>query len=377
MNKDKKLLIGIVFILLIIILFITIKIITNYKKSLKSNNNKIDIYSNNTISNLSVIKLYMDNDSNTIISVNNLRDDRYDNTYNYTYLNTYKCSNIDCKTYSYNILNNHIIIKDNDYIIYNYKNNTYKKINLLSNNYLDIKLLSFNDKDYGLALKNESNYYAFYSLKDKKLKSDYIYNDILSNEVSLMKNCFIAVINKDNLIKYDVVNYKDNITIKSFNNVIGSIGNKNEIYYYEKVNQDNKVIYSIYNDKLDKFKDEVYYHFGVTDAGNLVVSSDNISFKLYNEKGIFIKESKPYSEIYSVLDKYIIVKDNDSYLKIIDFDSNVIKKILYLNEDANYVSSKYMLKEDDKIINIFIEDNNKNIKTFSYSINNKSLKINN
>lgn len=371
MKKHKRLLVFLFLAILIIILIIKISFINKEKKYEKTSKNEIkSVWKKKDISSFK-INIYKDNISNDILASSN--NDTYIEE-KYTYLNSYNCSDINCKIYNYNISNNHIVIKDDKYIIYDYIKNLYKEIILPDDNYLDVKLIYFDSTDYGLALKNESNYYAFYSFKDKKIKTDYIYDDILTNCSSLLDNNFIGIKNENNLKIYDIINYKENIIINSTNNAILSIGNKNKIYYIEKIDDKRNIVYYIYNNEFKKFKDEYYYQIGVTPAGNLVVSSDNISFKIYNENGLFIKESKPYNKVYSILDKYVLVEDNDRYLKIIDFDSNVIKKVLYL-DNMNYISSLYLNIYENELINITINDENNNLKVYSYSIKDKNINI--
>lgn len=368
MNKSKKYLLFLLFIILILI----VKVLFNNKAKDNSNISSNNVW-DKPLGNSSIIKLYIDNKTNEIVSFNN--DESNVDGLDYDYLNTYKCLSKDCKFYNYNYLNNHIIIWDNDYIIYDYKKNLYKKINLPSNNYKDIKLIYYGKKDYGYAIKNDSNYYAYYSISDKEFKSDFIYDDILTDDVLLINNCFIGIINYNNIVKYNIVDYKNNKVIKSFDNLVGSIGNKNNIYYYERVLSFDDTKYIIYNNNFEKLENDLFYYIGITKAGNLIVSSDKKSFKIYNNNMVFIKESKPYNEIYSILNEYIIVKDNDNYLKIIDFDGNVLIKILYLDDYNSYLSSDYILKKEDELININIEDKNKDKKIYTYSIKNKSLNI--
>lgn len=370
MSNRRKTLISLLCSFLIVIFIIT----SNRTLNIKNENNKVN---KNTVKNksswikpegnLSSIKIYLDEVNNKIIAT---KEENYNS---YKYLNEYKCFSSDCKSYEYNIYNNHIIIKDKGYIIYDYKTNLYKKITGLEGNYLNLKLLYFNNEDFGIALMDSYNNYAFYSLKESKVKTDYIYEDILTNEASYLEGCFIGITVLDNKVLYNIINYNNGDIVGISDKRIGTIGNKNSIYYYTEENINNNIKFKIYNDKFNEIrKDSIYSLYGVTNAGNLVASEDNLNFAIYNKNGKLIKESKPYKQVYLIINKYIIVKDNDNILKIIDFDSNVIKKVTSINDSMDFISGEYMSK--DKLINIIIFDNNENKKIlYSYSLKNKNI----
>ena len=366
MTDRKKTLISILSSFLIVILIITNNKSLTMKKEKHKNDNKT-VKKERTWKkpegNMSSIKIYLDYDFNKVITSKEEIND------NYKYLNEYKCLNSNCTVLDYNINNNHIIIKDEGYVIYDYKTNLYKKIANIDNYYLDVKLLYFENKDYGLALKNYTNNYAFYSFKENKVTTEYIYNDILTNEASYLNNCFIATTILDNKTTYNIVNYNNNTIIGKSNNKIKSIGNKNVYYYLEENGH-----FKFYKDNFQEISEnDTYALYGITNMGNLVVSRDNTSFAIYNKNGKLIKESKPYKQIYAIVDKYMIVNDNDNELKIIDFDSNVIKKILPLNDFIDFISGEY--KDETINIDIFNKLENKKIK-YSYSLKNKTINEN-
>lgn len=364
MTDRKKTLISILSSFLIVILIITNNKSLTMKKEKHGNDNKTvkkEKIWKKPEGNMSSIKIYLDYDLNKIITSKEEIND------NYKYLNEYKCLDSSCTALDYNINNNHIIIKDNDYVIYDYKTNLYKKIVNIDNDCLDVKLLYFENKDYGLALKDQTNNYAFYSFEENKVTTEYTYNDILTNEASYLNNCFIATTILDNKTTYNIVNYNNNTIIGESDSKIKSIGNKN-VYYYLEENERFK----FYKDNFQEINgNDTYTLYGITSMGNLVVSKDNISFAIYNKNGKLIKESKPYKQIYAIIDKYIIVNDNDDELKIIDFDSNIIKKILPLNDSIDFVSGEY--KNNIIYIDIFNKLESKHIK-YSYSLKDKTLK---
>ena len=364
MIDRKKTLITIFSSFLIIILIITNSKSLTMKKERYENQDKTakkESLWKKQEGNMSSLKIYFDYNLNKIVTS---KEETYDN---YKYLNEYKCLNSNCTAFDYNLNNNHILIKDDGYVIYDYKTNLYKKITNIDNDYLDIKLLYFKNRDYGLALKNSTNNYAFYSFKENKVATEYIYNDILTNEASYLNDCFIATTILDDKTIYNIVNYNNNAVIAESNDKIRSTGNKNVYYYLEE-----NARYKFYNDNFVEINaGDTYSLYGITSMDNLVVSKNNINFAIYNKNGKLIKESKPYKQIYAIVDKYVIVNDNDNELKIIDFDSNVVKKVLPLNDSIDFISGEY--KNEIISIDIFNKLESKKVR-YSYSLKDKTLK---
>lgn len=370
----RKKLITLLSALLILVTLISInckKLYNNHSEN-KSHNKKN--YWKKPSGKLSFIKIYLNKETNNIVTINEDDFDIYDSNDNYSRMSTYKCSSEKCKAYNYNISNNHILIEDSSYVIYDYKNNLYKELNIEKENNTFAKLLYYGSKDYGIALKNNTSKYAYYSLKDKKIKTSYMFGDIFTNESSFLDDKIIATTYHDGMIKYNIVNLKNQNIVLEFDNYISSIGNSNAVYYFEKIKNEEKDMYKIYNSKLKILSDKEYYLIGITDKGNLVVSDDNVSFHIYNKDGTLIKKSKPYKRIYTIVNKYIIVKDNDDYLKIIDFDSNVIKKVLKFSDSDTLISASYKKTTTDECIIMTVFNNLKNDRAeYSYSL--KELKM--
>lgn len=358
----------------LLIIFLIISIVTfNIKKE---NNNKKVIVNKGTKwlipkGDAALIKLYKEKETDTLYTVLDKEEDIYKDSLNHTYINSYKCSFSDCKTYGFNKEKSYVIIKDNDYVIYNYDNNSYKKINLPNANYNSISFLTHNKKDYGLVVSDIYDKYAFYDLKREKFTTKFMFKKILTDETACLLNKNIIVLDEN--LKYQVINYENDKIMVTNDNYIGTIGNDNMVYYYTKEN-DGKVM--LYNNKLKPLLgNNTYLKYGVSSAGNLALSSDLISFDIFNKNGTFVKKSKPYKNIFIILDNYVVVKDNDDYLKIINYDGNIIHKITLLTDNDKVATESSGLKQiNGKNVLYLTVINNLNKKTiYYYNFDNKVL----
>lgn len=323
-----------------------------------------------------LIKIYS-SINNDIVTSKEESTDIYEGNSDYKYLTSYRCYLSDCKSFGFNNEKDYIIIRDDGYLIYDYKNNLAKKLNLPNADYNSVEFLTYEEKDYGLAISNIHEKYAFYDLEKQKFTTEFKYTNIFTNEKAcLSKGAFIAVSLNADVPKYHVVNYNSDKIIRTSDTYIGSVGNGNNVYYYDNYEELNGYDAMFYNDKFSLFLgDKRYLLFGVSKTGNLVVTDDNINFNIYNKKGVLIKKSKPYKEIFIILNDYVIVKDNDNYLKIIDYDGNVVAKFDYLSDDKTLDLDLSGLKKVDgkKIIYLVVTNTfeNKDI-IYYYTLDDKS-----
>lgn len=371
LKKNKRKIIFIIIFLFIFVFLILFAVFKLNKDDKKVNNNKKEDNLKWYVSkgDASLIKFYFSKESGLIVTIKDNEEDIYKESKNYNYINSYKCYLSDCKNYGFNKEKSYVIIKDDGYLIYDYKNNLSKKINLANTNYNSIEFLTYDKKDYGLSVSDSYDKYAFYDLKKEKFTTEFKYKEISLNETAcLLNGNFIGI---DTNYNY-VVNYKNGNIVNTKDVYIGSIGNKNMVYYYEKY--DDKIIF--YNDKFDLLLEKNnYLKYGVSDKGNLAITDDLISFSIYNKNGLLVKKSKPYKKIYLILDNYIVLKDNDDYLKIVDYDGNVLSKITYLDENKTLdldVSGVKIIDDKKMVYLVVLDDENEKI-VYYYSLENKEL----
>lgn len=196
-------------------------------------------------------------------------------------LNAYKCDNEDCKLFSnYNYSERMVLIKDGDYVIYNFKTNKAKKLAL--GDYSD-KVNYINDitGEYG-------EIGIFVNDAGKKTYFEFsIVADVDSYLLGLIdEESNIIVMLKDDEIKDENSWYSSDMSgAKYFDD--GSV-------YYIEGNR-----YVKYDPETKKLEKSNYYH-------NMV---------LINEKG------------------YIVVVDNDNYLKVLDKKGKELAKLTKINDD--------------------------------------------
>lgn len=252
---------------------------------------------------------------------------------------SYKCNNNACIGLDIYEDLGYAVIKDDDYILYNYKKDLYKKLDVNSNDIVYLRLIYFENKIYGYTLTNKDGLTAIYNVKLKKEVTEYKYSSNeyfnYSNTPEVLDNSFIYYEDNDNATKttyylidletgkekytaiVDYENYDDNTFY------IRSIGNKNGVYY-------------IKGHGLDGYDDEIcdsnfnpiiegrYSKYSVTTSGNIIVTFNNNTFGIYNNKGKLVKKSKEYKSIIAVGKDFIAVLDNDNYIKVVDYDGKVL-----------------------------------------------------
>lgn len=311
---------------------------TKYKE--EKTNNKIYFYKN---------------ENDEIIATLDIQDDKYENN------GVYYCKDSNCKIYDVN--NKYAFIYDYDsYYFFDYKNNLIRKSNL-NDSYKEIKIASYNDKIYGLILENENDKFGFYYLNTDNLSIDFNYDFFNDNYVTLNKENIIGYKYEDSYNNSFIINIKNGNILYESKYDINVINNKNNLYYY--IMDENKM--DIYNNELKKIlNEEEINKFGVSDKGNIIISNSNY-FDMYNNNGVFIKKSKEYKEILLILNDYVVVIDNDNYLKIIDYDSNLVHSFEEV-KDNYFFNSEFsgLYKKDNKYGIYLIFENREVGKSYEY-----------
>lgn len=368
-------------VIILIILFITIIYLfslynsnSNVKKGVKKKTSELKKQDDWYVPSgeASKIEIYKSDANNYPVFIKDDKDTSYKTNTLYKMMETYRCDVSSCKTYGYNDYKNEVIIKDDGYIIYNYETNRALKLSMPDAEYNTIDFMSYENEDYGLSVSNINGMYAFYSLKSNSFKTDFKYTNIFtSNSSSLIDNCFIAA--KESEGKTYVVNYNTGKEIKESEAYLGSFGNGKEIYYFEDYGdiERNAIIY---DKDFNKVLDGSYDLFSSTKSGNLVVRNNDESFSIYTKEGKLVKKSKNYKKVLLILNDYVIIKDTDDYLKIVNTDGSLLAKYAKL-QDNSYLdmSLSGFYKSGETLIYLFVNKDDGIIR-YSYNIKTKETK---
>lgn len=341
-----------------VILFLIIILFLYFMIKNKINNNTVKEDNKN---NLIQTKWYIPDGDKSLINI--YEDENKTITFskdysleNYELKNTYLCTSINCKYFDYYYKNSYVIIYDDNYLIYDYKNNRALDLELDKKIYNNIYFCGYKNKVYGLMISNSDNLFAYYSLKENKFLTDFKYDIVLDNENILYKENKIIVksSNKEDT-NYYVINLDNNKILLSSKNEMSVFNNKDYIYYKVKYNLDDKFYFEIYNDDFELvFGDIKYNLFSVSKDGNLVVKNEDDSFSLYTKNGNLIKSSKNYKKILNIVNDYVILIDTDDYLKLVNNDGNVVTK--YGKIEDNYVYNYDLSYIDENIIYIIFNN---------------------
>ncbi len=378
MLDKKRILLIITFVIVFIIIMGYILFFNNdegIKKIATTTREKLYNWKKKEVTTTS-IKVYYSFKDDDLATVKDGEEDVYAENEWYDFLNAYSCTLDDCRTYGHNKEKGYVIIKDESYVIYDYRNDLYTNLSLPNIEYGDVFLLSYDDKDYGLAVSDATGKYAFYDLQRKTFTTEFKYDSISSSDLAgLTLGVFSASFKEGETLKYYLVNYECGKIEKESSVPLKSVGNKNNVYFYERYDLADGYEAVLYDGTLNElFNGEKKHSFGVSSSGNLAIKN-NDNFSIYNKKGTLIKESKPYQEVFLIYDDYVIVKDNDDYLKVIDYDGNVEAKYRTLDDsnvfDKNLSSIRYL--NGNKVIYLpVINTNTEEVSMYYYSVIDKS-----
>lgn len=372
--KNKKNIVFLIFIILILISSVFIFLLKQDKKNInnikeeKSKNGASDKWyiPNGNISKLVFYYNFFDGN----IAISSQEEDTFNNDLNYKILGTYNCSTSSCKGFGIDLLDNKVIVEDGKYLIYDYKKNKAYDLNLPNANYSSIEFLSYGGKNYGLSVANIKGLYAFYSLKQETFTTEFKYSNIFTSEKAGLLNGYISVaLNDKDKVKYCLVSYKDGNVIKDSDFYLGSFGNGKKVYYYENFEMENGYEVIIYDGNFNAILgDDKFNLFSVTESGNLVVAkNDENSFNVYNKTGKLVKRSKDYKYVSALLKDYAVVIDNDDYLKITDIDGNVVSKCMKMDDTTVLDKKLTDIKKENNEEGIFarvVKENNKYYECF-------------
>lgn len=302
----------------------------------------------------------------------------YDET-NYKKKYTYKCNNANCNgkvVYEYL---NYAIIKDKEYIIYDYLKNKYKEINIDDvdiTNIADVSFLYYDGKIYGYALRNTDDKVAIYNLEKKKLITDFVYNSYFYSESPELIDDNIIVSDDVNQYVLDFNNGKVKFTFNngaeegdydSYN--IEAIGNENHVYYlknhgFEENNSE------ILDSNFNKVLEGTYSQYSVLNNGNILVKSSDNTFSEYNKDGVLVRESKKYKSVIAIGYEYVAVVDDDNYLKVVNNKGKELAKFTLIT-DKIYVHellSGWYKTGGKEGLYVVVEDENIDIGTLGRGV---------
>ncbi len=323
------------------------------------------------------IGIYQDIESKSLFIDTKLEynDWLYDET-KYKKKYTYKCENSDCKgNIVYEFLN-YAIIKDGNYIIYDYVKNKYKDIEVDASDIKDVNLLYYEDKLYGYALVNFEDKVAIYNLDKKRLVTDFTYNGNYYNESpELIDGNIIAC---DDLNQY-LLDFDTGEVKLTFDNTIGpddnnfyhieAIGNGKYVYYLKNYGfEENKS--EICREDFSKILDNMYSQYSVLDNGNILVKSSDNTFSEYNKDGALVRESREYKSIVAIGYQYVAVVDTDDYLKVVNNRGKELAKFTKIT-DKHYIHtllSGWYKTSNKEGLYIVVEDENIEIGTLGRGI---------
>ena len=218
---------------------------------------------------------------------------------------TYKCNNNNCKLFSAsNESEKLVLIKDEDYIIYNYKTNKAKKV------------------DFG-KYTGKVNYIDDIDINDSGLGALYIGVQDAGKETYFK----IVIANDGPETLFGLIDGEGNIIVMLKDDEL----NKDELWNSSEM---SNVVY---------FDDGSVYYID----GNRYVKYDPTTKKL--------EKSRYYHSTVLIDDKgYIVVVDNDNYLKVLNLKGKVLSKLTKIDDSMKIHSMLSGWFEQDKKAGIYI-----------------------
>lgn len=257
-------------------------------------------------------------------------------------LYTYTCKSLDCKTitYSYNIL-----IKDSDgYHLINPKTKKEIATKLDYSKYERIDIVDSNSTVYGFVLNDK----YFYSVKSNKNtieindKKEYF----VVNYTGYPLNVILVQDSEAGITHlYDMGN--GNLT-HTFNTIYSV--NKLQLFGKDYIITESDEYYSIYTSDFKLVFDKVL-NYKVTNDKLYIIFADKINnYYAYDNNFNVIFESKSYKMVDQFVEDYVIVIDNEDYLKLINIDEVDVHTFVKLNDNMIY----------HNLLSGYYEENNKN-----------------
>lgn len=244
--------------------------------------------------------------SDKYIYIRETEHEDYDDLNNskFDYLNSYKCTNKNCtlkdqisKDFST------VLIKDGDYLVYNFKTNKAKKIDLGKK----VNKLNYIDKE--------------------EYMCDGLGSLCIESRV-VGKNTYYVVYNSGDGV--DTVNVLIGPDLKPI------------ILYTDED----------YKNDEDRWNKSAKY-VTLLNNGNVMYIKDN-KFYTYDSKTGKITDSRKYKSVELISDEYIVVVDNDDYLKVLDLNGKEKAKLVKITDDMIVHTLLSGWYEQDKKAGIYV-----------------------
>ena len=287
-------------------------------------------------------------------------------------LGTYYCESSSCKSIAVSE-KGYVLIKDINYIIYDYKSDKAIKLNsgYITSNQYHIRFLEKNNELAGIYF-TDSGYSYFIPVGSEKtitIKGD-SYGGIIKGDYLLVSNG--KVINYYNL-KSGILD--KTVDVKASGSV--ELISKNNDLLYIDVNYMNGSGYvTIYNNNLSevlKFQTTWYY---IDDKYIYTYDSKQRNLDKYDLNGKLVKRIDNIDIVSSFDDGYLFIVDNKNKLKLADLDNNVIKEFetiqdgkqaFYQEDGEEFPYGLYGYDKNRNLIKKISARIGKNYRTYIYN----------
>ena len=250
--------------------------------------------------------------------------------------------------------------------------------------------------------------YIFSIIKDKMIVKDYDYNNIINEtKIAKFKDIFKEEkkenyvddilnikLNENNAIKNEIKNIKININEKLLENK-----NNNNFQFEQKLNNDMKNLYKIYNNLLEKNEQinltkinimkNVYNNLSkskikenIDETIKKIIGLNTLKERILKNNEII---SKKIDSIKEKINKYELTdEETENYLKILEkYQKELSNKLNDIERKINfydeYIGKTYAFKDlfpkNDLAFNLLEKENQKNYMKFEEEINNKSKEL--
>ncbi|MGI6329954.1 MAG: hypothetical protein ACOXZR_03865 [Bacilli bacterium] len=293
----------------------------------------------------------------------------------------YVCQNKDCQDLA--LTSSNILIYDGKSYLYNFNKDTKIEINLDVTKYKSFKIEEINGLAHGLLVYKDSKNGTYYSLKEQKLISKFIYNDLWVHDEDMLKAGYIFANKetKERNYRQFLLEIKTGKVMLNKDDFFGVLSKNGQLYYlFEKDNLDQV---KIYNSKLKLLFNGKKYSLSklmITDNGNLlVVGDDEKVIEEYDPAGKLITSSDTYQEIFLISDNIICLVDQDGYLKAIDNKGKEITTFIKFTSNLKFYPLTSFIAKGK--IQLIIEDtkikkgDNGYCRSYSYELETKKSNV--
>jgi len=299
-----------------------------------------------------------------------------------TLIKEYLCQDKECKHFI--LTENNVFLYDGKYYLYNFIKDKKEEIKIDATKYKNFKILEIEGTAHGLLVYQDVKKVTYYSLKEQKLISKFIYNDLWIPNEEMLKAGYIFA-NKEREDKREFQQYVLEINsgkvMLDRDDSFGMLSKNGEIYYlFEKDNLDQVKVYNSKFKLLFAGKKHSLHKMMITDKGNLlVVDNQEGMIEEYNPNGKLVTTSDAYQEIFLISDNIICLVDQDGYLKAIDNKGKEITTFLEFTSKLKFhpltsfiAKGKIQLVIEDTTLK---EGNKGYCRSYSYELETKKSNV--